>query len=520
LDIPDKVQGAAVFGIDVREPDALQGAVARPPAYGAKLAGYDRAAAEAVADVRAVVELATGVAVVAGSREAALRGRDALKVRWDRTGASTLDTATLETTFLEKLDDVGLVAKDEGDAAKALREAIRKVEARYTLPYLAHTTMEPMNCTARVSADGCDVWVPTQNQTGVQQLAAQISGLPPEQVRVHTTYLGCGLGRRFEVDVVRETLALAKATKATVQVIWSREEDVQNDFYRPGNACIIRGGLDASGKIVAWQHRVAAPSIFARAMPGMVKDGVDPAAVEGIEDTVYRIPNLRVEYVRVDLPVPVGFWRSVGNSHNAFTVESFIDELAHAAGQDPLAFRLAHLPEDSPARALLQWVAEKAGWGRPPGDGRALGIAQHHSFGSYVAQVAEVSVDRKDGRVRVHRIVAAVDCGQVVNPDTVTAQIEGAVVMGLSAALKERVTFRNGGVSSENFQDYDLLRMDEVPEIQVHVRPSGGFLGGVGEPGLPPTAPAVANAVFAATGVRVRTLPMTPSLILETLKKG
>jgi isoquinoline 1-oxidoreductase beta subunit len=345
-----------------------------------------------------------------------------------------------------------------------------------------------------------------------------MTGLAPEQIFVHTTFLGGGFGRRFETDFVEEALALAIKTGRPVKVVWKREEDIRHDFYRPGNSCRFAAGLDREGRLVAWQHKVAVPSIFARVFPQQMKDGIDSAAVDGLRDMEYEIPNLAVEYVRVDTPVPVGFWRSVGASHNAFTVESFMDEAAHAAGKDPLEFRLGLLRDHPRAAHVLQLAAEKAGWGTalPAGTGR--GIAYFPSFESRVAQVAEVATDAVTGEIRVRRVVCVVDSGLIVNPDTVRAQMMGCVVMGLSAALKEEVEFAEGGTKSANFNTYRLLRMDETPAIEVHLAPGGGTTGGIGEPGVPPVAPAVANALFAATGIRVRVLPLTPAAVLAARK--
>jgi isoquinoline 1-oxidoreductase subunit beta len=519
VDIPVKVNGTAVFGMDVEVKGMLYGTVERPPAYGAKVISYDEKASGKIPGVRSVVPISRGIAVCADTIGAAWKGKKALKTAWSKGVRPAMATGTLESEFLSYLNKKGLIARDDGDVTGTLKNAAKKVESVYLLPYLSHVNMEPMNCTAFVRKDACDVWVPTQNQTGVWELAQKITGLKPDQINVHTTYLGTGFGRRAETDFAEESLEISKATGKPVKVIWTREEDMQHDFYRPCNACRIEGGIDDKGDLIVWSHKVVVPSIFARAMPGAIKNNIDPAAVEGIENTPYEIPNIKVEYVRIETPVPVGFWRSVGNSHNGFTMESFMDEMAHAAGRDPLEFRLSLLKHNPRPRRLLETVAEKAGWGKPPKEGQALGIAQHFAFGSYVAQVAEVSVDKQNGRIKVHRVVCAVDCGNVINPDTVKAQMEGAIIMGLSAALKEKVEFSDGGVKSENFNDYQLLRIHEVPEIDVHIVISNDKLGGIGEPGLPPAAPAVANAVFRASGARIRHLPMKPETVMSALKK-
>jgi isoquinoline 1-oxidoreductase beta subunit len=471
-----------------------------------------------VTSVSNVVALDRGIAVCATTFAAAQKGREALQARWDKGSHSGLDNETLEKSFIDHLKQPGVVARNEGDCKNGLQQAAQKIEATYVLPYLAHVTMEPMNCTAWIRSDRCDIWVSTQNQTGVLQLATKITGLKPDQVHVHTTYLGGGFGRRAETDVVEEALQIAKATGKPVKLLWTREEDIQNDFYRPGNCCKIEGGIDARGHIVAWSHKVVVPSIFARIFSQMVRGGVDPAAVEGIVEP-YEVPNILIEYVRIDTPIPVGFWRSVGSSHNAFTVESFVDELAHLAQKDPLELRLHHLRNYPRACHVLEVAAEKARWGNPRAAGQGLGMAYHFSFGTHVAQVAEISVNEKDGKVKVHKVTCAVDCGKVINPGIIAAQMESGILMGLSAALKEKVEFAKGGVKSANFDDYEILRMSEVPEIEVHLVKSNEPMGGVGEPGLPPIAPALGNAVFDATGVRIRRLPLTSKTVLESLQK-
>ncbi|MEK6743036.1 MAG: xanthine dehydrogenase family protein molybdopterin-binding subunit [Nitrospirota bacterium] len=518
LDVPEKSTGKAMFGIDTFAPGMLYAVMARPPQYGAEPAAVNKEAAKQVKGVQAVIEGPRGIAVVADTLDAAWKGRAVLNITWQNAKAPALDTSTLEKDIAARIGEPGLVAKSLGDAKAALAAATKKVEAEYRTPYLAHATMEPMNCAASVTAERCDIWAPTQNQGGVKGMAVKATGLKPEQVFVHTTYLGGGFGRRFETDFAEEAVNIAKTAGMPVKVVWTREEDFQNDFYRPANYTKIEAALDDKGKVTAWSHKIACPSIFARVFPGMMKNGIDNAAVEGVTDLEYDVPNLLAEYVRVDLPVPVGFWRSVGASHNGFIIESFVDELAAAAGKDPLEFRLGLLQKHPRAKRVLETAAQKAGWGRKPAKGQAVGIAYHLSFGTYVAQVAEVSVDRATGTIKVHKITCAVDCGSVINPDTVAAQMESGIIMGLSAALKEKVEFAGGGVKTTNFGDYDLLRMSETPEIDVHIVTGKDPLGGIGEPGVPPAAPAVANAVFAATGVRLRSLPMTPAAVLAAMK--
>ena len=532
LDIPDKVNGRAQFGIDTFVPEMFYGVVAHPPAYGAKLISYDEAAAMKLSGVHYVGEIERGIGICADTLEAAWKGREALKIRWDKGVQPELNDELLDRIYRESLDRKGVSARDDGDVEGASSGAHTRVQAEYFLPYLAHATMEPMNCTVHLLPDRCDIWVGTQGQTNTLQKAAQMTGLDSKQIFVHTTYLGGGFGRRGWTEFVEEALELSMATGRAVKLIWTREEDMQCDSYRPASSSRIVGALDEHGQLVAWSHKIAASPIIAEVLSRVMNstlllgiigffNRVDTPAVEGIVDMQYDIPNVSVDYVRVDTPIPVIFWRSVGNSHNAFTVESFMDELAHAAGKDPVEFRLQHLKHNPRAHHVVEVVAEKSGWGTPVPEGRARGIASHHSFGSYVAQVAEVSVDEQTGRIKVHRVVCAVDCGPTVNNDTVRAQMEGALTMGLSAALKERVKVADGGVRSANFLDYPLLRMSEAPEvIDVHIVESDGEIGGAGEPGLPPVAPAVANAVFALTGTRIRRLPLTPETVKAALQNA
>ncbi len=518
LDIPDKVQGKAQFGIDSFVPGMLYAAIDRPPAYGAKPLHYEQDAAMKIKGVTGVVRIERGIAVCAETLEAAWKGRDSLNAKWEKGVEPDMDNASLEKVFTEDLSKSGIIAKKNGDVKTALEKAAKKHDTTYLLPYLCHAAMEPMNCTAHVQKDKCEIWVPTQHQTAVLEYAVKETGLKPEQVMVHTTYLGGGYGRRAEVDVVEEAVQLSKATGKPVKVLWKREEDLKNDFYRPGISTKIEGGLDGGNRLVAWSHKVVCPSIFARAFSARMKGGLDPAAVDCLSDLQYEVPNLSVEYVRIDTPVPVGFWRSVGASHNGFTLESFIDEMSHLAGKDPLEFRLGLLKNHRQAYRVLETAAEKSGWGKPAKRGEGRGIAMVLSFGTFVAQTAEVSVDKKEGTIKVHKVVCAIDCGPVVNPAIITAQVRGAITMGLSAALKEKVNFSKGGVETSNFGDYRLIRMSEVPEIEVHIIKSTEALSGVGEPGLPPIAPAVANAVFNASGIRVRRLPMKPETVLEAAK--
>jgi isoquinoline 1-oxidoreductase subunit beta len=507
LDTRFKVNGTAQFGIDVRVPGMLTAVVARSPVFGGKVRSFDATTAKAIPGVRHVVQISSGVAVVGVGYWPAKQGRDALKVSWDEGPVAQVSSASISSLFAQRATQDGAVARHDGDAVAALAGAAQRVEAVYEMPFLAHATMEPMNCTAHVRADAVDIWAPTQNQTGVQMVGSQIGGVPPEKVAVHTTYLGGGFGRRFELDFIIEALETSKAAGAPVKVIWSREDDIQHAQYRPANYHQLRAGLDASGRPVAWTHRIVAPSIMARMFPQTVKNGLDGEAVEGGVGLPYAVPNVHVDYQLTDTGIPVGFWRSVNNSFNAFAVEGFIDELAAAAKQDPYEYRrtlLANAPRDL---GVLELAATKAGWGTPLPAGRGRGIAVYKSFESFAAQVAEVSVSPA-GDVRVHRVVCAIDCGLHVNPSTIEAQMQGGIVYGLTAALNGAITIENGRVTQSNFHDYRMLRLAEMPVVEVYIVPSSEAPGGVGEPGTPPIAPAVCNAIFAATGKRIRKLPI------------
>src|SRR3989454_93360 len=507
LDTPPKVDGSAEFGIDVKRPGLLVAVIARSPVFGGKVKSFDATKAKAVPGVRHVVEISSGVAVVADGYWPAKKGRDALEITWDEGPNAGVSSASISQLFAQRAEQPGAVARHDGAPDAALPAAPTKLDAVYELPFLAHATMEPMNCTAHVRADGVDIWAPTQFQTGAQGLGAGIGGVPPEKVKVHTTYLGGGFGRRFELDFLREALETSKAAGRPVKVVWSREDDMRNAQYRPACRHALRAGLDAAGQPVAWTHRIAAPSIMARVFPDTVKNGLDGEAVEGGVGMPYTIPNVHVDYVLTDTGIPVGFWRSVNNSFNAFAVESFIDELAQAAKKDPYEYRRDLLGKAPRHLGVLNLAASKAGWGTPVPTGRGRGIAVYKAFDTYVAQVAEVSVD-SDGAPHVHRVVCAVDCGPVVNPDTVEAQMQSAIVYGLTAALWGEITIDRGRVQQGNFNDYRMLRLAEMPQVEVHIVPSTDSQGGVGEPGTPPIAPAVCNAIFALTGKRIRKLPI------------
>jgi len=508
IDSAVKANGKAEFGIDVRRPHMLHAVVARCPVFGGKPKSFDATKAKSVRGVKNVVQVSTGVAVVADNTWSAMEGRRALEIAWDEGSNAKNSSEAIRKLYHESLQQTGAIARKDGDVDAALGSAAKKVEAVYEVPFLAHATMEPMNCTADVRADGCDIYAPTQFQTFSQMTGAKVTGLKPEQVRIHTTYLGGGFGRRAEQDFILEAVEVSKAMNAPVQVTWSREDDMQHDFYRPAAFTKLTGGLDSDGWPLAWKCRVVSPSIMSRFFPGSVKNGLDNSSVEGIVEAKYAIPNFLCEYVLTETGVPVGFWRSVGNSQNGYITESFVDELAKAGGKDPFEFRRKLLEKAPRHRGVLELAAEKAGWSKPLPAGRYRGIAVVESFGSFVAQVAEISLDRKAGTVRVHKVVAAVDCGRYVNPETIHAQIEGAIIYGLSAALKGEITIANGRVEQANFNDYDLVRIDEAPQIEVHIVESKDGPGGIGEPGTPPIAPAVCNAIFSATGKPVRRLPI------------
>ena len=513
LDTPDKVNGRAQFGIDVRLPGMKIATVAASPALGGTVAGLDEAKAMAIAGVRQIVKLDDVVAVVADHMWAAKQGLAALAIRWDDGPNAKVSTADVVRELDAASQQPGVVARKEGDAAAAIAGAAGKLEAVYQAPFLAHTTMEPINCTVHVRPDGCEVWTGSQVLARAQATAAQVTGLPLEKVVVHNHLLGGGFGRRLEVDYVTQAVRIAKQVDGPVKVVWSREEDVQHDVYRPYYYDRMAAGLDAHGKPIAWTHRLVGPSILARWAPPAFRNGLDGDALDGAVHLQYDIPAIQVEYVRHEEPVVnTGFWRGVGVTHNTFVIESFIDELALAAKADPFEYRRALLAKSPRARTVLELAAQQAGWGETLPAGRGRGIALMYSgWDTYVVQVAELSVS-ESGEVRVHRIVCAVDCGTVVNPDIVKAQIEGGVIFGIGGALWGEVTLKNGRVEQSNFHDVRVLRMNETPPIEVHLVRNLEPPGGIGEPGTAVTAPALANAIFAATGKRIRKLPLVSAL--------
>jgi isoquinoline 1-oxidoreductase beta subunit len=530
-DIPGKVDGSAQFGIDVRVPGMLFAVMERCPTFGGKVKGFDPTKAKSVAGVKHVIEVAPGgpgtfgtggVAVVADSTWSAMQGRAALIVDWDHGPHAAESSASLSKSFEELTSKPASAFRNDGDALAALAKAERKVEAVYELPFQAHAAMEPLNATVDVRKDKAEAWLATQAPDWAQGAIAEAAGVPPPAVTVHTTLMGGGFGRRFTADFAAEAAQVSKAVGAPVQLLWTREDDMQHDFYRPAAMHRLTAALDSSGRPIAWLDRMSSVSI------GRMWDPPDKVKPEGSEiggavNLPYAFPNLRMEYVDAPSGVPRAWWRSVEHSINGFVIESFVDEVAHAAKVDPLAFRLQLLAEprkvptpgepDAPLdtkrfKGCLELAAAKAAWGQPVAAGRAQGIAAHFSFHSYAAHVVEVSIDEKSGAPRVHRVVAAVDCGRVVNPDGLAAQVESAIVYGLSAALKGSITIANGRAEQSNFHDFEVLRIDEMPVVEVHVVASDEPPTGIGEPALPPLGAAIGNAVFALTGKRVRRLPI------------
>jgi isoquinoline 1-oxidoreductase beta subunit len=515
LDTRPKVNGTAVFGSDVSIPGMLIAQVFRPPVFGAKLKHFDGTKAKDVPGVKEVVAVPSGVAVVADGFWTATRGREALEVQWEYGQFKDLSTEHLRKQYAQIARTPGNTARKDGDPDKALAGAKKQLTAEYEVPYLAHATMEPLNCTVDLRRDNCEVWAGTQLQSLDRVAIAKVVGLNPEQVKIHTTFLGGGFGRRGNPhsDFMVEAAEVAKAIRKPVKVFWTREDDMKGGYYRPFWYDRIMGGLDANGKLIAWHHTIVGQSVMTGTAreSRMIKNGIDASSVEGAKDIPYEVPNVYVGLHSPVMGVTVQWWRSVGYSHTTFVVEGFMDELAHTAGVDPYEFRRKHLAHHPQHLAVLDLAAEKAGWGKPVPEGRARGIALAGSFQSFVAEVAEVSVE-PSGNVHIHKVVCAVDCGRAVNPSIVEAQMESGIVYGLSAALYGTITVEKGRVQQSNFNDYPVLRMDTMPVIEVHIVDSKNHPTGVGEPGVPPIAPAVTNAIFTATGKRIRRLPIADQL--------
>ncbi len=507
IDTKEKVSGKAIFGADIFI-DGMVYATVLKKKWGSRLKRYS-VPKPIPKEILKIFPVSSGIAVCGESIEKIFETKNKIKPTWSHSKLDNMSDKDLINYCIKHLSKKGNIAKNRGNVKEAFEKSHKKLEATYTLPYLYHATAEPMSCVVDLKKNGCDVWIPTQSQTSVLRAVQRLTGLPESKINIYTTYLGGGFGRKSAKDYVIDAMEIAKKVKKPVKLIYDRNEDIKSAYFRPIHVCQIEGSIDEEGSITGWKHKIAAPSLleFARGK----KYKVDPEVVRGVRNMPYDIPNLKVEYVKVDLPIPIWFWRSVASSHNAFTVESFIDELSHLGNVDPVDMRLDLLFSDLHAQRVIQIAAEKSGWGKPPKYGQAMGFAYHDSFRSKVAQVVEVSVI--DKKIKVHRVVSVIDVGRTtVNPHLIKMQIESAVILGLSSALYEKVSFKDGHVSPKNFDDYQIMRITDTPEIEVHILNSRRVMGGVGEPGLPPVIPALTNAIFKATGKRIRNLPIVESL--------
>lgn len=504
IDVTDKVNGRAKFAFDYSFDGQVYAVLERPPRFGSKVISFDGKEARRIRGVTDVFRAGKGVAVAGQSPFSVLKARNYLRVKWSEGPMKGMDQDNIVSHFLKSLKKKGLAGRSDGKAREVIKRSRRKVKLTYILPYLYHACMEPMACTVNYDGNKCEIYVPTQNQTAVLAKARKILGLPPARIKVITTYLGGGFGRKSNAEFVEEALLIAKRLKKPVKLFYTREDDIKSGWFRPMCSAHLEGSVDEKGMPDALYFKIAVPAVFEWA--GRKRGGIDPAALSGVANTFYEIPHIHAEFVKVKLPVPVWFWRSVGHSHNAYLMETFLDVLASLGGKDPVELRLNLLETNFRAYELIEFVAEKGGWHKGPVDGQALGFAYHYSFGTHVAQMAEVSYD--DGKVRVHRVVCGVDLGpKVLNPDLVIQQMESGIIMGISSFLHEGVIFRDGGPSSLNFDTYRILGIQESPAIEVYIKKSEGTPGGVGEPGVPPASPAVANALFRIKGEPVTWLP-------------
>lgn len=515
FDIPDKVSGGAVFGIDMQLPDMCIATVERAPVYGAKVLSFDESAAVSVKGVIKVVQLEDKVAVCADTTYAALKGREKLNINWSQGTMPDLDDQKIGQILEEHLQNNCKEAHRVGDVDTALANAATTFELTYKFPYISHAALEPLNCTAYVEKDRCRVWAPTQGQTLLKFAALKVTGLPEGKIEIMTTWTGGGFGGKSYPDSAVDAMVLSKMMQRPVKVMWTREDDFANDYYRPGSLHKLKAGIDKNGKPVAWAHKTACNSVMSSIRPEIAETGLDHTSYEGVQNNIYGFENMLVEYAMTRIPIKVGFWRSVGYSFNTYITETLIDEMAFAAGKDPVQYRLDLMEKDSRPYDALNLLAQKVNWGGGGQKGLSRGVAVAECFGSAVAYMAEVAVDKKTGKVSVVRLVCAVDCGPAVYADAIKAQMEGGAIIASSVALYERMQFENGGAKTTNYDQYPIATMSDIPEIEVHIAKSRHNIGGIGEPGVPAVAPAIANGIFAATGVRLRELPFDTSKLIK-----